>query len=69
MDTAIVPQEFYAQILPSPKLPEEHVFIENTHFTTLLTAAYHDRERYASERSYGRIRNHGEWLTRLTWPQ
>lgn len=41
---------------------QEHVFIENTHFATLLTAAYHDRERYATERSYNWIRNRGEQL-------
>jgi hypothetical protein len=37
-------------------------FIENTHFTTLLAAAYNDQERYSTERSYGWIRDRGNQL-------
>jgi hypothetical protein len=40
----------------------QRVFIENTHFATILTAAYHDRENYATENSYGWIRKRGNEL-------
>ena len=41
---------------------QNRVLIENTHFATLLAAAYNEREKYMTRRSYGWIRDRGNQL-------
>ena len=38
------------------------IFIENTHFMNILTAAYHERVEYSSEKSFRWVRERGQQL-------
>ncbi|TFK73851.1 hypothetical protein BDN72DRAFT_760833, partial [Pluteus cervinus] len=41
---------------------QEHILIEDPHFTSLLTTAYHERDRYPVESTFKWIRDHGTQL-------
>ena len=41
---------------------QNQIFIENTHFMNILTAAYHEHTQYTSERSFRWVRERGQQL-------